>query len=541
MYAGRATATTHDMKGAEDYLVGFARGGRGRCRPFGDANRPCRRDWLNDEQKAAVAHVLTSRDRVMILRGAAGSGKTTLEQEIGEALHEAAVPVQAIAQSTGAVEELRDKAGFAGAATVARFLQDKAMQQAARGGLILLDEASLVGTMDMRRLFTIAAEQQARVLLVGDKRQHRSVSAGEPLKLLESHAGLPVAEVTHVLRQTHADYRQAAKALSEGKTAEGFAELDRLGWIVEVPDDRRYQVMADAYLAAVHEKNADGSAKTALCVSPTHAECARVTDTVRAALAAEGKLGEQQTLAVWVPSHLTDPQKADATHYEAGDLLQFHKHAPGIRQRLATGGRPKASTLPLAHADRFELYRPSQITLAVGDRLRITANGTSKDGKHALRNGALFTVQGFTKRGDPVVDHGWVIDRDWGHVALGYAVTSMASEGKTVNKVFIAESSLSVGATNQRSFYVPVTRGKEQALIYTDSKHELLRAVQRPDTPLSATEFVQSSVRSVPLRQRLKNHLAFVRRAATFARTHAPRPGETNRHLSPKQEHNHAR
>ena len=35
-----------------------------------------------------MRHVLGSRDRVTIIRGAAGTGKTTLEQELGEALAE---------------------------------------------------------------------------------------------------------------------------------------------------------------------------------------------------------------------------------------------------------------------------------------------------------------------------------------------------------------------------------------------------------------------------------------------------------------------
>ena len=46
--------------------------------------------------------MLGSRDRVMIIRGVAGTGKTTLEAEIGEALAEAGKPVVALAQSAEA-------------------------------------------------------------------------------------------------------------------------------------------------------------------------------------------------------------------------------------------------------------------------------------------------------------------------------------------------------------------------------------------------------------------------------------------------------
>ena len=102
-------------------------------------------------------HVLGSRDRVMLIRGVAGTGKTTLEQEIGEALAEAGRPVVAIAQSVKASREvLRQEAGFANADTVARFLKDREMQEAARGGVILVDEASQLGTRDMLKIFDVA-------------------------------------------------------------------------------------------------------------------------------------------------------------------------------------------------------------------------------------------------------------------------------------------------------------------------------------------------------------------------------------------------
>ena len=85
-------------------------------------------------------------------------------------------------------------------------------------------------------MFDVAEAVDARVILVGDRRQHRSVTAGEPLKLLEEKAGLRVAEVTEILRQ-QGDYKKAAEALSEGRTEEAFEELDKLGWIKQVPDD----------------------------------------------------------------------------------------------------------------------------------------------------------------------------------------------------------------------------------------------------------------------------------------------------------------
>lgn len=541
-YQGQIHATSPEMKSLEEKVIAFGRDGRGRLRPTGDPNRPIDREPFNEDQKAAVRHVLGSRDRVTLVRGAAGTGKTTLENELRMAWAEAAVPVQAIAQSTDAVDELRDKAGFTGAATVARFFRDEKMQQAVRrGGVILVDEASQIGTRDMVKLFGIVRDLGARIVLVGDKRQHRSVNAGEPLRLLEEQAGLPVAEVTQIVRQQHGDYKKAAKALSDGKTEEGFAELDRLGWITEIDHAGRYWVMAQAYLSTILEKDKKGEAKTALVVSPTHAEKDRITRFIRGALKEEGKLGQERTLNAWVSARLTDPEKADPTQYDTGTMMEFHQNAPGHKKSsrlvIDEGMKP-----PVAYADRFEVYRPSQLKLAAGDRIRITANGKTKDGKHKLKNGMLLTVRGFTKQGDILVDKGWVVSKDFGHIDHGYAVTSHASQGRTVNKVFIGLSSDSFGATNQRSFYVPVTRGKEQAVIFTDNKHELLKAVKRPDQPLSATEFVQSMRRQTPQRQRLNKHLAYLRRFASFARTHEQRqPDHQKTHTVQREAMHHVR
>jgi conjugative relaxase-like TrwC/TraI family protein len=497
---GREVATTKEMVALETRLVDFARQGRGRCRPLADPKRPCSREWFNEGQKKAVAHVLGSRDRVMIIRGVAGSGKTTLEQEIGEALAEAGKPVVALAQSVKASREvLRQEAGFENADTVARFLKDEEMQEAARGGVILVDEASLLGTRDMLQVFDVAKQVNARVILVGDKRQHRSVTAGEPLKLIEDGAGLAVAEVTEILRQ-QGDYKKAAEAFAEGRIAEGVEELDKLGWIKQVDDAKRYRQLAAAYLAAALEKKRDGKPKTALVVSPTHTEGDRVTAAIRDGLKAKGKLADERIVPVWVPAHLTDAQKADPTEYTAGDLVQFHQNAKGFtkgaRLLVRDGDKP-----PVEHAGKIELYRPMELAVAVGDRIRLTAGGKTKDG-HRLSNGSFMTVQGFTKRGDLIVDHGWVIDKDFGHWTHGYTVTSHASQGATVDKVFIAIAAESVPATNQRSAYVAVTRGKEQAVIFTDDRAALLDAMMRPDSPMSATELAEKPTRRGPKMKR---------------------------------------
>jgi Viral (Superfamily 1) RNA helicase len=299
-----------------------------------------------------------------------------------------------------------------------------------------------------------------------------------------------VAEVTQILRQK-GDYKKAAEALSQGRIEEGFKELGKLGWIKEVEGSERYRQLADAYLAAATEKKKDGTPKSALVVSPTHAEGNKITQAIRDGLRAKGKLRKERVVRTWVPVHLTEAEKSDPAQYEPGEMIQFHQNAPG---GITKGSRlivDEKNKPPVGLANRFELYRPVELAVAVGDRLRVTAGGKSKAGNR-LNNGSLLTVQGITKRGDIVVDHGWVIDKDFGHLTHGYCITSHASQGVTVDKVFIGLSSESLPASDERTGYVAVTRGREQVQIFTDDKHELLKAVSRADQMLSATELSQS-------------------------------------------------
>ena len=452
---GGRVVTTPEVLAEEDRLVAFARQGRGTRRALGVPGRPMRRDWLNAGQRRAVRHILSSRDRVILIRGAAGTGKTKLMQEAAEAIGEGGHKVVVLAPSAGASRDVLRGEGFKDADTVKMFLMSEAMQQRAAGQVVWVDEAGLLNSQDTAALFGIAERVNARVILMGDRKQHSSPSRGSPLKLLEEEAGVPSVAVTEIMRQ-EGDYKKAVRLLSEDKAAEGFDELDRLGWVREVEGGERYLRLAEAYLQAAAEKKPDGSPKTALVVSPTHAEKDRITQVIRGELAAKGKLGEEREFTAWRPLHLTEAERGEAASYDAGDMLQFHQNAKGFKngQRLLVGNQP----LPLDQAARFQAFRPEPIRLAAGDRLRVTANGKTADGRHRLNNGALYTVQGFTAAGDLVVDNGWVIGKDFGHIAHGYVVTSHASQGKTVDKVFIGQSHESLPASDRQQLYVSVSR-----------------------------------------------------------------------------------
>jgi conjugative relaxase-like TrwC/TraI family protein len=479
---GRRMATTREVLAEERRIVDFARGGRGTLAPLGKPGwKPARGD-LSASQQAAVRHLLESRDRVTVLRGVAGSGKTKLMREVVAAIESGGAKVLPLAPTADASRGVLRSEGFRDADTVARLLLDERLQQASKGKVLWIDEAGLLSVKTTAQLFDLADRLGGRILLSGDSRQHAPVARGSMLQLLEDEAGIRPAEVREIKRQS-GEYKAAVKAMSQGKVAEGFNRLDRLGWIREIPHDERYKQLAADYVDAVMH------GRTALVVSPTHAEGERITADIRASLKAAGRIGKQEReFPVLVNANLTEAERGDPLNYRHGDMLQFHQNAKGYMrgQRVAVNGKP----LPLDQANRFALFHRRSLALSPGDMVRITLNGRTLDGKHQLNNGALYRVKSFDRQGNVVLDNGWTMSKHFGHLAQGFCVTSHKSQGKTVDRVFVGQSSQSFPASSREQFYVSCSRARESVTVYCDDKEALREVVGQSEDRPSAIELM---------------------------------------------------
>jgi hypothetical protein len=83
---------------------------------------------------------------------------------------------------------------------------------------------------------------------------------------------------------------------------------------------------------------------------------------------------------------------------------------------------------------------------------------------------------------------GRVIPADYRTFTHGYAVTSHAAQGKTVDEVLLVASSRSLPAINQEQFYVSISRGRERCQIFTDDSDLLRSHVTRSSARLAAVE-----------------------------------------------------
>lgn len=361
--------------------------------------------------------------------------------------------------------------------------------------MIWIDEAGLVGIRDMAEIMRIAGNS-TRVILTGDTAQHAPVARGDAFRLMQHYAGLRVAEVTQIRRQEREDYRKAVAALAKGDLRTAFRRLDEMGAILEVADDaERYRLLAHDFLSLSRKDSVP------LVVSPTHAESAKVTDAIREAKREAGRLGPEKSFTRFHNLQWEEPDRRRAENYRAGLVVQFHQNVHGIQRGAVfrvTGHDEKGGVratslagreieLPLGSAARFQVFEEREIAVARGDRIRITHNGKSADGRR-LNNGNIFTVEGFSRDGKIILNTGAVLNAKHGHFNYGYCQTSHSSQSKSVRDVLVAQSADSFLASSAEQFYVSVSRGKESIRIYTDNRRELQGAVGNSSTRRAGIE-----------------------------------------------------
>ncbi|WP_412476628.1 MobF family relaxase [Flavobacterium sp. TBRC 19031] len=494
----RPMCTTKEVLTEEKRMVDLARLGKGLFIPLYEKAPELD---LTGQQKTAVEHVLTTSDRVSIVRGAAGAGKTTLMREAVAKVEQAGKAVTVLAPTAQASRGVLREEGFGDAQTVAKFLTDAQMQEKLKGQVLWVDEAGLLGTKDMTDLLEIVTKQGARLILGGDTRQHASVVRGDAMRILNTVAGIRSAEVSKIYRQKNHEYKAAVEDLSKGDIKEAFGKLDNMGAIVSVDPMKPNEQMVKGYIDTLKK------GKSAIVISPTHAQGEEATNEIRQKMKEEGLLGKKEIAAKsYKRLNLTEAEKADARNYQNGQIVKFNQNVSGFMrgsiwavekendQIRLVNEKGQCRTLPIGESHRYSLYHERQIKLSKGDKVMITDNSFDAKGRR-LNNGTLLEVAKVSATGKLTLQNEvskcvYELDKKFGFISHAHVITSYASQGKTVDEVFIYQPAGTFPATDAKQFYVSVSRGRDRARIYTDDKETLLEYASELGIRQSAIELV---------------------------------------------------
>jgi DNA transposition AAA+ family ATPase len=387
-----------------------------------------RLDVLQNEAAAAVA----GDDRLVLVVGAAGTGKTTTLRAAVDDLARHQRAVFGVAPTAKAAKVLHDETGMP-ADTVAKLLYEwrkprpNDTHRLAPGTTLVVDEAGMLGTGALDELVELAVSQNWRLALVGDPRQLQAVGRG----------GM-------------------------------FDELCRTGRTNELATIHRFHHRWER-TASLQLRSGDAAALDA------YLEQGRVRSGSFDALAA-------RAAGRWLSAHQRGETVAIVA--ETNDHVDvLNATVQELRQRRGDLGTASA-----------RIGGSEQVF--VGDRVVTRRNDRTlrTDRDEPVRNRDQWTVRHVGHDGSLTVshDHGHgtvVLPSEYArdHVRLGYAATAYGNQGETVDVGITIVTS----TTTHRSLYVGATRGRDEnaLLVVTDEPNaardilEQVLTTDRADVP----------------------------------------------------------
>jgi Ti-type conjugative transfer relaxase TraA len=270
---------------------------------------------LSGEQAGALAHITDGRDLGVVV-GHAGTGKSAMLGVAREAWEAAGYEVRGVALSGIAAENLESGSGIA-SRTIASLEHGwgQSRDLLTARAVLVIDEAGMVGTRQLERVLSHAAEAAAKVVLVGDPQQLQSIEAGAAFRSIhERHGG---AEIGEVRRQRENWQRDATRNLAEGKTGHALDAYRSHDMVHEA--QTREKARGDLIDSWERDRKAS-SDKTRIILTHTNDEVRALNEAARERMRAAGDLGDDVRLTI----------ERGARNFARGDRVMFLQNERGL-------------------------------------------------------------------------------------------------------------------------------------------------------------------------------------------------------------------
>jgi conjugative relaxase-like TrwC/TraI family protein len=427
--------STREMLQIEGRIVNSAMARLG----HGDGLQPSRIDpilarhtQLDGEQLAGARRLLGSGNRLDLVIGQAGTGKSTMLGAARDVWESAGYRVIGTAVASRTAADLEAGAGIE-SVTLARLFIDleRGETQLTSHDVVVVDEASLVGSRTLDRLQCEVDWARAKLVLVGDNRQLSSIDAGGALRSLSRALGPEVIELTTNRRQSadHQEWeRQALVDLRKGEVARAIAAYDAHDRVVVA------EKASSAHQALIERWWSVHSEATTAILAVTRGNVASLNFSAQERRRDAGELGAEIRLA-------------SGKAFAVGDRIMFEKNA---RAEVAERNQSGPKTLAIRNGTFATV-------VAVADERQNSSStregdvpGSEGDVAIGGRPGAL--VAELTSGRQVILTERYLEES----TSLGYALTVFRSQGVTVDHSFL----LADGTLFQEAGYTALSRGR---------------------------------------------------------------------------------
>ncbi|MER0334450.1 conjugative transfer relaxase/helicase TraI [Vibrio vulnificus] len=469
---------------------------------------------LTQGQKDAITLISTTKDSFVAIQGLAGTGKSTMLKsniELIQLVREASqLPEQnviGLAPTHAAISELESKG--VKAQTLESLLSD--IRQGNRDAsdyqhtLFFLDESSMVSNKQAKEFTELVNASQSKAVLLGDKEQLLSLSAGKPFELAISKGDIDTAYMTDIIRQQNDPLLNAAQNTIDKQPQSALDKLQQqapdsqgnrqhvISTLDENNKDRRKAqleateklpfVVAKDYLERTPEAR-----ENTLIIAYTNKERDTITEHIRVGLMKTQEIGKENIITTRLRSiGATGEELSTMMPYQKGLVLSTkpgeyttitHVDSEhGVVTLQDQNGKSKPF-LPRHRDHTFTtLFSVSEKPLSTGDKIvtRFTdkSRGIKANVEYRITQASSDGIIAQTKTGETLTIHPSEL-KD-GHWDYAYSRTADMAQGATYPHVITAIQSKGA-LTNLRRAGIDVTRASQHIRLYTDNTTQLVKS-----------------------------------------------------------------
>ena len=455
-------------------------------------------ETLTAGQRQAIEHILSSKDQFTVIQGDAGTGKTFSMEKLRHIVKREGIQLElkGLGFTGKAASGLQADSGIK-SDTISRFLGKEEESEEAGGQkeLWIVDESSMVGSQQMSKLIERAKKNEARVVFIGDTKQLQAIQAGRIFSDIQKLGTVQQVTMEKILRQKTEHMKAAVsgvKAFQEGSDEKGVDRAFALLKSTEVndTDDRTAQVVDDF----TGRENWKDSA----IVTPLNKQRVAINQLIHEKFRDRGIIGkEDHEFTIRSPESIQGINRHLARSYKTGQSVFITEQIQGMDAGAEFKIKEqdfRANTLTLEDKEgkesytvdlkrdgaKISVYKEEQRSFSEGERVVFLKN----DRKLKVQNGLVGTIKGIDAKGNVNVETengnevGFSLDQ-YSYLDQGYALTVHKSQGATFRDGIYVTNSGQSTMNSAESFYVALTRFKEDVTIYTDNVVKLKEEVKQ--------------------------------------------------------------
>jgi conjugative relaxase-like TrwC/TraI family protein len=454
---------------------------------------------LNKEQINAVRHILTSKDKITVIQGLPGVGKSTVLETIYSMSKDKIIALGAAptASSTKTLQEssqIRSTTLHSFIGQYRGYLEGRGskdglmkIQQDFKKSVVFVDEASLVGTRQMHDLLNLSEILKFRVVLIGDTKQLSAVEAGKPFEQMLSV--INSVKLTKVIRQKEAQHIKAIENVANNKILESFKIHEQ-----NIKGTTQFVSQAVKQYLSLSEQEQ----KNTILISPSREHRDKINNLVVKQLVENNKIGQQSyKLDILKAVELKQSDYGFTRNYKEENIIKFNKDYKSIGIKKGdiltiASTHQETNTLlfkkgirnirfqlkhNIDYASKLEIFKKATIDIREGIKLRITKNDKGLINSEAVH---ITKINTHNQTISLKLENNEVITKNINnlkHVDYGYCSTIHSSQGKTTDKLIAAICSHNK-LNDQKSWLVSISRHKSSLQIYMQDKEQVQQQLQ---------------------------------------------------------------